>query len=112
MVATNIKIELKGVSNETANAIYQGASLNSQDQIGFGPFTVLNSFEETYEGEYRYRVEGMLDSDTGAVSNSDNRLVVLLEGGQIIGVQYQLLNAAGEDEFSINPPQGNNMTTT
>ena len=83
------------MSNDTADAIYRGAYVSCPEVIGFGSFIIQNSLFETFDGEYRYSVEGMLDSSDGEVANA---LVISIDGAQIVGAQYKLLKALGSQE--------------
>ena len=104
VMATKVEIHLKNVSSAAAVDLYKAAFASSPLSIGFGPFSVRTSLEETYEGEYRYNAEGMMDISQG-ISTESHRMKIRLDGGQIIGLQYQLLEAAKMQDVLLEDSQ-------
>lgn len=92
VMATQVEIQLTNVSSAAAVDIYKASYASSPLSVGFGPFSVRTALEETYEGEYRYNAEGMMDVSQG-ISTESHRMKIRLDGGQIIGLQYLLFEA-------------------
>lgn len=104
VMATQVEIQLRNVSSTAAVDIYKAALASSPLSVGFGPFSVRTSLEETYEGQYRYNAEGMMDVSQG-ISTESHRMKIRLDGGQLIGLQYLLLEAAKMKDIHLQIPQ-------
>ena len=97
VIATDIEITLRNVTDRGLVDIYKAAQTSSPLTLGFGPFTVVNALEDTYSSNYRYSVENINDISQNEISDN-NKLKIRLGGGQIIGMQYQMLNIINTDD--------------
>lgn len=111
VMASNVVIHLKNVSSAAAVDLYKAAFASSPLSIGFGPFSVRTALEDTYQGEYRYNAEGMMDVSQG-ISTESHRMKISLDGGQMIGLQYQLLEVAQKQDVHLQSFPMFNTTTS
>jgi hypothetical protein len=101
VIATDIEVTLRDVSNEAISDIYKGAWVSSPLNIGIGPFSVVNALEGTYSSQYRYNIENVNEISSERRAANGNRIKIRLGGGQIIGMQYQLMDSINTDSTII-----------